>query len=121
MASLEREIETLQGNVQDMQRQLGNAHKRIHDLIAEKSSAIDKLEKERDLVKELTIKLKDTDKEASDLIQKKIDDWPDVVDSKPKSFKMGIISLIFLMVLPENEFLVINIFLSSTKLDEGLI
>ena len=33
--SLEREIETLQGNVQDMQRQLGNAHKRIHDLIAE--------------------------------------------------------------------------------------
>ena len=87
MASLEREIETLQGNVQDMQRQLGNAHKRIHDLIAEKSSAIDELEKERDLVKELTDKLKNTDKEASDLIQKKIDDWPDVVDSKPKSFK----------------------------------
>ena len=86
--SLEREIETLQGNVQDMQRQLGNAHKRIHDLIAEKSSAIDELEKERNLVKELTVKLKDTDKEASDLIQKKIDDWPDVVDSKPKSFKM---------------------------------
>ena len=87
MASLEREIETLQGNVQDMQRQLGNAHKRIHDLIAEKSSAIDELEKERDLVKELTVKLKDTDKEASDLIQKQIDDWPDVVDSKPKSYK----------------------------------
>ena len=87
MASLEREIETLQGNVQDMQRQLANAHKRIHDLIAEKSSAIDELEKERDLVKELTIKLKDTDKEASDLIQKQIDDWPDVVDSKPESFK----------------------------------
>ncbi len=29
MASLEREIETLQGNVKDMQRQLANAHKRI--------------------------------------------------------------------------------------------
>ena len=88
MVSLEREIETLQGNVQDMQRQLSNAHKRIHDLIAEKSSAIDELEKEKDLVKELTVKLKETDKEASDLIQKQIDDWPDVLDSKPKNFKM---------------------------------
>ena len=87
MTSLEREIETLKGNVQDMQRQLSNAHKRIHDLIAEKSSAIDELQKEKDLIKELTDKLKDTDKEASDLIQKKIDDWPDVVDSKPKSYK----------------------------------
>ena len=87
MASLEREIETLQGNVQDMQRQLSNAHKRIHDLIAEKSSAIDEVQKEKDLIKELTDKLKDTDKEAIELIQKKIDDWPDVVDSKPKSFK----------------------------------
>ena len=88
MASLEREIETLQGNVQDMQRQLSNAHKRIHDLIAEKSSAIDELQKEKDLVKDLTVKLKDTYKEASDLINsKKIDDWPDVVDSKPKSYK----------------------------------
>ena len=87
MTSLEREIETLKGNVQDMQRQLSNAHKRIHDLIAEKSSAIDEVQKEKDLIKELTDKLKDTDKEASDLIQKKIDDWPDVVDSKPESFK----------------------------------
>ena len=41
----------------------------------------DELQKEKDLVKDLTVKLKDTDKEASDLIQKKIDDWPDVVDS----------------------------------------
>ena len=87
MTSLEREIETLKGNVQDMQRQLSNAHKRIHDLIAEKSSAIDEVQKEKDLVKELTVKLKETDKEASDLIQKQIDDWPDVVDSKPKSYK----------------------------------
>ena len=80
MTSLEREIETLQGNVQDMQRQLSNAHKRIHDLIAEKSSAIDEVQKEKDLIKELTDKLKDTDKEAIELIQKKIDDWPVVVD-----------------------------------------
>ena len=34
------------------------------------------------------IELKETDKEASDLIQKQIDDWPDVLDSKPKNFKM---------------------------------
>ena len=87
MTSLEREIEILKENLQDMQRQLSNAHKRIHDLIAEKSSAIDELQKEKDLVKDLTVKLKDTDKEASDLIQKKIDVWPDVVDSKPESFK----------------------------------
>ena len=69
MTSLEREIETLKGNVQDMQRQLSNAHKRIHDLIAEKSSAIDEVQKEKDLIKELTDKLKDTDKEAIELIQ----------------------------------------------------
>ena len=85
--SLEREIETLQSNVKDMQRQLSNAHKRIHDLIAEKSSAIDELQKEKDLIKELTVKLKDTDKEASELIQKKMDDIPDVLDSKPQTFK----------------------------------
>ena len=87
MTSLEREIETLKGNVQDMQRQLSNAYKRINDLIAEKSSAIDEVQKEKDLIKELTVKLKDTDKEASDLIQKKMDDIPDVLDSKPKSYK----------------------------------
>ena len=87
MTSLEREIETLKGNVQDMQRQLSNAYKRINDLIAEKSSAVDEVQKEKDLIKELTVKLKDTDKEASDLIQKKMDDIPDVLDSKPKSYK----------------------------------
>ena len=85
MASLEREIETLQGNVQDMQRQLSNAHKRILELGADKTQALEDLKKEKEIYSELSDRLKKTDLETQDKIQEKMDSIPDVLDSKPKT------------------------------------
>ena len=87
MASLEREIETLQGNVKDMQRQLANAHKRILELGADKHKALDELKQEKEMYSNLSDRLKKTDLEAQDKIQEKIDSIPDVLDSKPQTFK----------------------------------
>ena len=85
--SLESDITILQDNVKDMQRQLSNAHMRISELIKDRTSALDDLEKEKKIYSELSDRLKKTDLEAQEKIQKKMDEIPDVLDSRPKSFK----------------------------------
>ena len=87
MTSLEGEIKTLQANVKDMQRQLANAHKRILELTNDKNSTVEELDNEKQLLKELKIKYKRGEDAASNKIEKQIEDWPDVLDSKPKNFK----------------------------------
>ena len=82
------EIVILQKNLKDLQGQLANAQKRILELIQDKDSATEELIKERQLLVELSKNFNKSEKEASDKIQKQIDDWPDVLDSKPKNFKM---------------------------------
>ena len=78
------EIVILQKNLKDLQGQLANAHKRILELIQDKDSANEKLAKERQLLLELEKEFKSSEKETTDLIEKQIEDWPDVLDSKPE-------------------------------------
>ena len=83
------EIVILQKNLKDLQDQLANAHKRILALMKDnKNIAKEELQKERQLLLELEGKVSSKQFEASDKIAKQIEDWPDVLDSKPeKSFK----------------------------------
>ena len=82
------EIAILQKNLKELQGQLAAAHKRILELGNDKNVAKEELVKERQLLVELEKDFSKSEKEASDKIAKQIDDWPDVLDSKPKSFKM---------------------------------
>ena len=77
------EIVILQKNLKELQGQLANAHKRIFELGNDKNVAKEELVKERQLLVELEKDFSSSEKEASDLIGKQIEDWPDVVDSKP--------------------------------------
>jgi predicted nucleic acid-binding Zn-ribbon protein len=82
------EIAILQKNLKDLQGQLANAHKRILELIRDKDSAKEELVKERQLLLELEKEFSDKEAETCDLIEKQIEDWPEVLDSKPeKTFK----------------------------------
>ena len=82
------EIVILQKNLKDLQDQLANAHKRILALMKDnKNIAKEELQKERQLLLELEKEFKSSEKEAIDKIGKQIEDWPDVLDSKPKTFK----------------------------------
>ena len=81
------EIVILQKNLKDLQGQLANAQKRILELIQDKDSATEELIKERQLLVELETEFGKKQDETSDAIGKQIEDWPDVLDSKPKSFK----------------------------------
>ena len=80
------EIVILQKNLKDLQGQLANAQKRILELIQDKDSATEELIKERQLLVELESEFKGREKETGDAIAKQIEDWPDVLDSKPKTF-----------------------------------
>ena len=79
------EIAILQKNLKDLQGQLANAQKRILELIQDKDSATEELIKERQLLVELEKNFNKSEKEASDKIAKQIEDWPDVLDSKPET------------------------------------
>ena len=82
------EIVILQKNLKDLQGQLANAQKRILELIQDKDSANEELIKERQLLLELEGKVNRKQIDTTEAIEKQIEDWPEVVDSKPeKSFK----------------------------------
>ena len=77
------EIVILQKNLKDLQAKLDSYHERILELMKDKNVAKEELVKERQLLVELEKDFSSSEKEASDLIGKQIEDWPDVVDSKP--------------------------------------
>ena len=81
------EIVILQKNLKDLQGQLAAAQKRILELIQDKDSATEELIKERQLLVELETEFGKKQDETTEKIGKQIEDWPDVLDSKPKSFK----------------------------------
>jgi len=81
------EIAILQKNLKELQGQLADAHKRILELGNDKNVAKEELVKERQLLVELEKDFSKTEKEASDKIGKQIEDWPDVLDSKPEKLE----------------------------------
>ena len=85
--SLETEIKVLQDNMKDLQSQLGNAHKRISELITDRDSALENLNAERELIRDLKDQLNKTDLRAQEKIKEKMDKIPDVLDSRPITFK----------------------------------
>ena len=82
------EIVVLQRNLNDLQSQLADANKRILELTKDKTVAKEELVKERQLLLELESEVNKKQVETTDAIEKQIEDWPDIVDSKPESFKM---------------------------------
>ena len=82
------EIVILQKNLKDLQGQLANAQKRILELGKDKNIAIEELTKERQLLLELESQVTRKQVDTTEAIEKQIEDWPDVLDSKPeKRFK----------------------------------
>ena len=82
------EIAILQKNLKDLQSQLTNAHERILELSKDKKLAVEELSKERQLLLELESDINKKQVETTDAIEKQIEDWPDVLDSRPeKRFK----------------------------------
>jgi len=80
------EIAMLQKNLKDLQSQLGNAHKRILELGNDNTLAVEELAKERQLLLELKQQVKKKEIETSGLIEKQMEDFPEILDSKPKTF-----------------------------------
>tara|TARA_Y100000590_G_scaffold368012_1_gene428399 strand:- start:316 stop:675 length:360 start_codon:yes stop_codon:yes gene_type:complete len=87
MMDKDAEIKLLQDNMKEMQTQLGNANKRISELIKEKAITYDELYKEREYASDLKKRLRELDKETTEKIQERMDSIPDVLDSKPMTFK----------------------------------
>ncbi len=81
------EIAILQKNLKELQGQLADAHKRILELGNDKNVAKEELVKERQLLLELEGKYSKQHFETTKKIEKQIEDWPDVLDSKPKPLK----------------------------------
>ena len=83
-----KEIGILQKNMRELQGQLASAQKRILELTKATNSTKEELENERQLLRELKLKYDREEAETTEAIEKQIDDWPDVLDSKPeKRFK----------------------------------
>jgi len=81
------EIAILQKNLKDLQGQLNNAYKRIEELIKDKESTAEELKHERQLLTELKLRYEREETETTEAIGKELEDWPEVIDSKPKTFK----------------------------------
>ena len=78
------EIVILQKNLKELQGQLANAHKRILELMNDKNVAKEELVKERQLLVELEKKTKQSQYDTTLAIERQIEDWPDVIDSRPE-------------------------------------
>ena len=92
MSDSKVDITILKNNVKDLQGQLAEANKRVLELSSRNSKLMTERESNLKLIKDAsnTIKdiktaINDEDQELIDKIQKQIDDWPDVLDSKPNT------------------------------------
>ena len=85
-------IAILQQDLKDLQSQLETAHKKILELAKDKNSTQEELKQQKQLLLELEGRYSKQHFETTNKIEKQIEDWPDVLDSKPlkkpeKSFK----------------------------------
>ena len=78
------EIVILQRNLNDLQSQVADANKRILELTKDKTVAKEELAKERQLLVELEKKTKQSQYDTTLAIERQIEDWPDVIDSRPE-------------------------------------
>ena len=83
--------DVLKHNVRDLQEQLTQANKRIFELNERTSKLMKEREFNLKLIKEASKSITDIkgaikaeEQELQDKIQKQIDDWPEVVDSRPE-------------------------------------
>ena len=77
-------IATLQKTLTDLQLQLSNSQKRILELTKDEFTTKEEIVKERQLLVELQTKCSAKEFETIDAIAEQIDDWPDLVDSRPE-------------------------------------
>ena len=80
-------IAILQQDLKDLQSQLETAHKRILELAKDKNSTQEELKQQNQLLLELEGRYSKQHFETSKKIEKQIEDWPDVLDSKPLPLK----------------------------------
>ena len=76
-------IAILQKDLKDLQDQLQAAHERILVLAKDKNSTQEELKQQKQLLLELEGRYSKQHFETTEKIEKEIEDWPDVVDSKP--------------------------------------
>ena len=86
---LSTEVKILKDNIRELQHQLNQAHQRIGELVAEKSTNNEEVVKQKQFIQEITNELKKVNSEAEQKIQKEMDDIPSVLDSKPQVLKEG--------------------------------
>ena len=79
---LNTEIKILKDNIQELQKQLAQAHQRIGELVSEKSASNEEVIKQKQFIQELTGELKRVNSEAEQKMQQHMDEIPDVLDSK---------------------------------------
>ena len=77
------EIVILQNDLKDLQSQLETAHKKILELAKDKNSTQEELKQQKQLLLELEGRYSKKHSEATKKIEEQIEDWPDVLDSKP--------------------------------------
>jgi predicted nucleic acid-binding Zn-ribbon protein len=85
-------IAILQKDLKDLQYQLETAHERILELAKDKNSTQEELKQQKQLLLELEGRYSKQHFDTTKKIEKQIEDWPDVLDSRPlkkpeKSFK----------------------------------
>ena len=56
---LETEIKILQDNIRSLQKQLGQAHQRIGELMSEKTASNEEVVKHRQFIQEISLQLKE--------------------------------------------------------------
>ena len=81
---LETEIKVLQDNIRSLQKQLGQAHQRIGELMSEKTASNEEVIKHKQFIQEISLQLKEKEIEATTKMQEKIDGIAQVMDSKQK-------------------------------------
>ena len=79
---IKTEVQILQDNIRELQKQLAQAHQRIGELVSEKSASNEEVVKQKQFIQEITGELKRVNSEAEQKIQQQMDEVPDVLDSK---------------------------------------
>ena len=77
-------ITILQKDLKDLQSQLEAAHERISDLVKDKNSTQEELKQQKELLLELEGRYSEKHSQATKKIEEQIEDWPDVLDSRPE-------------------------------------
>ena len=84
--SIEKEIESLQFVMKQLEYQIKNTYERIIELKTDedKSAFVDELQHQITMSIKMTESLKEENEKTIKLINKKISDTPDIIDSRPK-------------------------------------